>query len=157
MSTTDPDTTYFSQGDRAPTLGYFDNYLINNGRCVVLAIEATDAARARKSLRLARCSPIVQTKFGLAPKTPAAGTGYGKAEFLTWLETRTLFPMFLCGSITGRMIASTAWIALSTILRRTAINAGKERAEVRRYQARCKQKPYIWIDSGQVLRMLQKG
>jgi hypothetical protein len=43
VSTTDPDTTYFSQGDRAPTLGYFDNYLINNGRCVVLAVEATDA------------------------------------------------------------------------------------------------------------------
>ena len=30
VSTTDPDATYFSKGDRASTLGYFDNYLIDN-------------------------------------------------------------------------------------------------------------------------------
>jgi transposase len=29
VSTTDPDAAYFSKGDKAPTLGYFDNYLMD--------------------------------------------------------------------------------------------------------------------------------
>jgi hypothetical protein len=31
-------------------------------------------------------------KFGLAPKTLAADAGYGKADFLTWLENRGITP-----------------------------------------------------------------
>ena len=31
-------------------------------------------------------------KFGLAPKTLAADAGYGKADFLTWLENRGIIP-----------------------------------------------------------------
>ena len=43
VSTTDPDATYFSKGDRAPTLGYFDNYLMDNASCIIVGVEATDA------------------------------------------------------------------------------------------------------------------
>jgi hypothetical protein len=88
VSTTDPDATYFSKGDRAPTLGYFDNYLIDNGSCVVLAVEATDARPSQEIASARKMLTNCANKFGLAPKTLAADTGYGQAEFLTWLETQ---------------------------------------------------------------------
>ncbi len=90
VSTTDPDATYFSKGDRAPTLGYFDNYLLDNGSCVVLAVEATDARPSQEIASARKMLSNCANKFGLVPKTLAADTGYGKAEFLTWLETQKI-------------------------------------------------------------------
>ena len=43
MSTTDPDSTYLTKGNRAAELGYFDNYLIDNESCA-------------KGARIFRCS-----------------------------------------------------------------------------------------------------
>ena len=86
VSTTDPDATYFSKGDKAPTLGYFDNYLMDNASCIIVGVEATDA---RPSGEIASARKMVAgcvEKFGIAPKTLAADTGYGKADFLSWLE-----------------------------------------------------------------------
>ena len=88
VSTTDPDARYFSKGDKAPTLGYLDNYLIDNASCVVLAVEATDAHPSREiqaaETMLAKCVH----RFRLEPRTLAADGGYGGAEFLNGLERR---------------------------------------------------------------------
>jgi transposase len=88
VSTTDPDATYFSKGDRAPTLGYFDNYLIDNSSCVVVGVEATDARPSQEIASARKMLADCAHKFGLTPKTLAADTGYGKADFLAWLETQ---------------------------------------------------------------------
>ena len=90
VSTTDPDATYFSKGDRASTLGYFDNYLIDNSSCVVVGVEATDARPSQEILSARKMLTDCANKFGLAPKTLASDTGYGKADFLTWLETQRI-------------------------------------------------------------------
>ena len=36
VSTTDPDSTYLTKGNRAAELGYFDNDLIDNESCVIV-------------------------------------------------------------------------------------------------------------------------
>jgi hypothetical protein len=86
VSTTDPDARYFSKGDKAASLGYLDNYLIDNASCVVLAVEATDAHPSREvqaaEIMLARCS----RELGLEPRSLAADGAYGKGDFLSWLE-----------------------------------------------------------------------
>src|SRR5262249_54661756 len=43
VSTTDPDSTYLTKGNRAAELGYFDNYLIDNESCVIVGVQATAA------------------------------------------------------------------------------------------------------------------
>jgi hypothetical protein len=88
VSATDPDATYFSKGDKAPRLGNFDNYLIDNGSCVVLAAEATDARPSEEIESTRKMVANCAKKFGLVPEILAPDTGYGKAEFLTWLETQ---------------------------------------------------------------------
>src|SRR5579859_5693832 len=81
VSTTDPDATYFSKGERAPTLGYFDNYLMDNASCVILGVEATDARPSGEISSARKMISDSVTKLGINPKTLAADTGYGKAEF----------------------------------------------------------------------------
>src|SRR5215813_1601121 len=41
VSTTDPDSTYLTKGNRAAELGYFDNYLVDNKSCVIVGVQAT--------------------------------------------------------------------------------------------------------------------
>src|SRR5262249_40952610 len=43
VSTTDPDSTYLTKGNRAAELGYFDNYLIDNKSCVIVGVQGTAA------------------------------------------------------------------------------------------------------------------
>jgi hypothetical protein len=49
FSTTDPDSTYLTKGNRAAELGYFDNYLINNESCVIVGVQATAARLSQES------------------------------------------------------------------------------------------------------------
>ena len=42
VSTTDPDSTYATKGGPA-RLGYYDNYLVDNARCVIVGVQATPA------------------------------------------------------------------------------------------------------------------
>jgi hypothetical protein len=42
VSTTDPDSTYATKGGPA-RLGYYDNYLVDNGSCVIVGVQATAA------------------------------------------------------------------------------------------------------------------
>jgi transposase len=88
VSTTDPDAACFSKGERAPTLGYFDNYLIENTSCVVLAVEATEARSSQEIVAARNMLKNLPRRLGSRPKTLAADAGYGKAEFLSWLETQ---------------------------------------------------------------------
>ena len=92
VSTTDPDAAYFSKGDRASKLGYFDNYLMDNESCVIIGVEATVASSSQEIISARTMLADCVEKFGLAPKTLAADAGYGKAEFLTWLESRGITP-----------------------------------------------------------------
>jgi len=48
VSTTDPDAAYFSQGDRASKLGYFDNYLMDNASCVIVGLKQQLQVRVTK-------------------------------------------------------------------------------------------------------------
>jgi hypothetical protein len=41
VSTTDPDATLYTKGDRPAHLGYLDNYLMDNESCVILGVELT--------------------------------------------------------------------------------------------------------------------
>jgi transposase len=86
VSITDPDAAYFSKGDKAPTLGYFDNYLMDNASCVIVGVEATVASPSQEITSARTMLTNCVKKFGLAPKTLVADAGYGKAEFLSWLE-----------------------------------------------------------------------
>jgi transposase len=92
VSTTDPDAAYFSKGDRASKLGYFDNYLMDNASCVIVGVEATVASSSQEVISARTMVADCVEKFGLAPKTLAADAGYGKAGFLTWLENRGITP-----------------------------------------------------------------
>src|SRR5204863_223447 len=49
VSTTDPDSTYLTKGNRAAELGYFDNYLIDNESCVIVGVQATAARLSQES------------------------------------------------------------------------------------------------------------
>jgi len=49
VSTTDPDATYLSKGNRAAELGCFDNYLIDNPSCVIVGVQATAARLSQES------------------------------------------------------------------------------------------------------------
>jgi transposase len=92
VSTTDPDAAYFSKGDRASRLGYFDNYLMDNASCVIVGVEATVASSSQEIISARTMLAECVEKFGLTPKTLAADAGYGKADFLTWLENRGISP-----------------------------------------------------------------
>ncbi len=92
VSTTDPDAAYFSKGDKASKLGYFDNYLMDNASCVIVGVEATFASSSQEVISARTMLADCIEKFGLAPKTLAADAGYGKADFLTWLENRGITP-----------------------------------------------------------------
>jgi hypothetical protein len=48
-STTDPDSTYLTKGNRAAELGYFDKYLIDNKSCVIVGVQATAARLSQES------------------------------------------------------------------------------------------------------------
>ena len=49
VSTTDPDSTYSTKGDRPAELGYFNNYLIDNQSCVIVGVQATTARLSQES------------------------------------------------------------------------------------------------------------
>ncbi len=50
VSTTDPDATYASKGCMVASLGYFDNYLVDNHSCVIVDVEATAARLSQESV-----------------------------------------------------------------------------------------------------------
>jgi transposase len=82
VSTTDPDSTFFTKGDRPAELGYFDNYLMDNQSCVILGVQATAASSNLE--RVAAREMLIRSAEmqGSFPHSVAADTAYGSGDLL---------------------------------------------------------------------------
>jgi transposase len=92
VSTTDPDSTYSTKGDRPAELGYFNNYLIDNRSCVILGVQATAARLSQESAAAREMITRSAERRGRFPQSVAADTTYGNGELLAWLEERNITP-----------------------------------------------------------------
>jgi transposase len=91
VSTTDPDATYATKGGPA-TLGYYDNYLIDNHSCVIVGVQATAARLSQESVAARERVTRFAERRGRAPQTLAADNTYGYGELLHWLQERGISP-----------------------------------------------------------------
>lgn len=92
VSTTDPDATYLTKGNRAAELGYFDNYLIDNESCVIVGVQATAARLSQESAAARDMVDRYRERHGRLPKSLAADNTYGNGELLQWLDDRGITP-----------------------------------------------------------------
>jgi transposase len=92
VSTTDPDSTYSTKGDRPAELGYFNNYLIDNKSCVIVGVQATTARLSQESAAAREMITRSAERRGCFPQSVAADTTYGNGELLAWLEERDITP-----------------------------------------------------------------
>ena len=92
VSTTDPDATYMTKGNRAAELGYFDNYLIDNESCVIVGVQATAARLSQESAAARDMIDRYQERHGRLPQSLAADNTYGNGELLQWLDDRGITP-----------------------------------------------------------------
>jgi hypothetical protein len=92
VSTTDPDSTYATKGDRPAELGYFNNYLIDNKSCVILGVQATTARLSQESAAAREMITRSAERRGRFPQSVAADTTYGNGELLAWFEERDITP-----------------------------------------------------------------
>jgi hypothetical protein len=72
VSTTDPDSTYLTKGNRAAELGYFDNYLIDNESCVIVGVQATAARLSQESAAARDMIDRYYERYGRRPMGVAA-------------------------------------------------------------------------------------
>jgi transposase len=92
VSTTDPDATYASKGTSVASLGYYDNYLIDNHSCVIVDVQATAARLSQESVAARDMITRFTERRGCAPQTLAADATYGNGELLHWLQERGIAP-----------------------------------------------------------------
>src|SRR6267154_1521576 len=92
VSTTDPDSTYSTKGDRPAELGYFNNYLIDNKSCVIVGVQATAARLSQESAAAREMITRSAERRGRFPQSVAADTTYGNGELLAWFEERNITP-----------------------------------------------------------------
>src|SRR6266571_2142312 len=92
VSTTDPDSTYLTKGNRAAELGYFDNYLIDNESCVIVGVQATAARLSQESAAARDMIDRYYERYGRRPMGVAADNTYGNGELLQWLDDRGITP-----------------------------------------------------------------
>ncbi len=92
VSTTDPDSTYSTKGDRRAELGYFNNYLIDNKSCVIVGVQATSARLSQESAAAREMITRSAERRGRFPQSVAADTTYGNGELLAWFEERNITP-----------------------------------------------------------------
>jgi transposase len=92
VSTTDPDATYMTKGNRAAELGYFDNYLIDNESCVIVGVQATAARLSQESAAARDMIERYRERHGQMPQSLAADNTYGNGELLQWLDDRGITP-----------------------------------------------------------------
>src|SRR5438034_1395616 len=92
VSTTDPDSTYLTTGNRAAELGCYDDYLVDNDSCVIVGVQATAARMSQETV----AAQDMLTRFtqwqGREPASVVADTTYGNGEFLQWLADRGITP-----------------------------------------------------------------
>jgi hypothetical protein len=92
VSTTDPDATYMTKGNRAAELGYFNNYLIDNESCVIVGVQATAARLSQESAAARDMLDRYRERHGRQPQSLAADNTYGNGELLQWLDDRGITP-----------------------------------------------------------------
>ena len=92
VSTTDPDSTYSTKGDRPAELGYFNNYLIDNQSCVIVGVQVTAARLSQESAAAREMITRSAERRGRFPQSVAADTTYGNGELLAWFEERNITP-----------------------------------------------------------------
>jgi transposase len=92
VSTTDPDATYASKGSAVATLGYYDNYLVDNASCVIVGVQATAARLSQESVAARDMITRFHERQGRFPQSLAADTTYGNGEMLHWLLDREITP-----------------------------------------------------------------
>ncbi len=92
VSTTDPDATYASKGKAVATLGYYNNYLIDNASCVIVGVQGTAARLSQESAAARDMITRFQERQGYYPQSLAADTTYGNGEMLHWLQERAITP-----------------------------------------------------------------
>jgi len=92
VSTSDPDATFMTKGNRAAELGYFDNYLIDNESCVIVGVQATAARLSQESAAAREMIERYRERHGQLPKGVAADNTYGNGELLQWLDDRGITP-----------------------------------------------------------------
>jgi transposase len=92
VSTTDPDSTYATKGSRPAELGYFNNYLVDNGSGVIVGVQATPARLSQESAAAREMITRSAERRGCFPQSVAADTAYGNGELLAWLEERNITP-----------------------------------------------------------------
>jgi transposase len=92
VSTTDPDATYASKGNRPAELGYFDNYLVDNSSCVIVGVQATAARLSQESAAARDMIEGYRERHGRMPQSVAADNTYGNGELLQWLDDRGITP-----------------------------------------------------------------
>jgi len=104
VSTTDPDETYFSKGDKAPTFGYFDNYLMDNASCIIGGVEATDArpsgeiASAREMVADLLLLPATQRQWLVAALSCSGFFSSARTASFTSASPRRAASAFLLSS-----------------------------------------------------------
>jgi len=92
VSTTDPDSTYATQGGTPARLGYYDNYLVDNASCVIVGVEATAARLSQETVAAEHMLTRFAQGHGGEPQSLAADATYGNGEFLHWLAEREITP-----------------------------------------------------------------
>ena len=92
VSTTDPDSTYATKGGGPAELGYFNNYLVDNGSGVIVGVQATAARLSQESAAAREMITRSAERRGRFPQSVAADTAYGNGELLAWLEERHITP-----------------------------------------------------------------
>jgi transposase len=92
VSTTDPDSTFLTKGNRAAELGYFDNYLIDNKSCVIVGVQGTAARLSQESAAAREMIDRYYERHGRRPQAVAADNTYGNGELLQWLVDRGITP-----------------------------------------------------------------
>jgi Transposase DDE domain len=92
VSTTDPDSTYATKGGTPARMGYYNNYLVDNHRCIIVGVQATGARLSEES----RAAEEMITHFsqwrGKNPQSVVADASYGNGELLQWLMGRQITP-----------------------------------------------------------------
>src|SRR6266566_9616089 len=92
VSTTDPDSTYATQGGTPARLGYYDNYLVDNHSCVSVGVQATAAWMSQETVAAQDMIACFAQWQGREPTSVAADATYGNGEFLQWLMERGITP-----------------------------------------------------------------
>jgi transposase len=102
VSTTDPDSTYSTKGDRPAELGYFNNYLIDNKSCVILGVQATTARLEHLSATFNPSFPALKPSTCATANFTLTGASDGDTLALGVPNARTTG---------GGTIADFAWVS----------------------------------------------